>query len=57
MKTIVFIIILVLVFWAVYSAASSHEVTNAVVGIIKIVFIAVVALVFIYLDMKYGGDD
>ena len=57
MKTIIFIIVLVIVFRAVYSAASSHEVTNAVVGTVKIAFIAAVALVFIYLDIKYGGDD
>jgi len=56
-KTILYIIALVAVFVLVYVLSSSHEVTNAVVGIGKTIFFTVVFGILFYLGMKYGGDD
>lgn len=56
-KTILYIIALAAVFVLVYVLSSSHEVTNTVVKIGKIIFFTVVFGILFYLGMKYGGDD
>ena len=56
-KTIIYIIVMVAVFVSVYILASSHEVTDAVVGIGRTIFITVVVVIAFYLAVKYGPDD